>query len=124
MRLNLILTPLIIISTIQGLYFLLTGVWPIVHMRSFLAVTGPKVDLWLVKTVGALVAVVGAVLLVAALCGRVTPEAIALGIGCAAALGIVDVVYVAKRVITKIYLLDAAAEAALIAAWIVALAIR
>jgi hypothetical protein len=112
------------IAIVQACYFLLTGVWPIVHMRSFLAVTGPKVDLWLVKTVGVLVAMVGSVLLMAAWSGRITPEVIALAIGCAAALGIVDVVYVARRVIPKIYLLDAVAESVLIAAWIVALTLR
>jgi len=40
-------------------YFLLTGIWPLLSMRTFEAVTGPKVDRWLVKTVGVLVAVIG-----------------------------------------------------------------
>src|SRR5688572_21157874 len=111
------------IAIIQGLYFFLTGGWPIVHMRSFLAVTGPKADLWLVKTVGALVAVVGVVLLLAAGSGRVTSEIALLAVGSAAALGAVDVVYVAKRVIAKVYLLDALAEALLILAWGVAWAL-
>ena len=30
----------------QSAYFAATGVWPIVHMPSFLRVTGPKTDLW------------------------------------------------------------------------------
>ena len=109
-----------LVALVQGAYFFLTGVWPIVHIGSFLAVTGPKADLWLVKTVGAIVAVVGVVLLLAARSGRVTPEVVLLAIGSAAALGAVDVVYVAKRVIPKVYLLDAAAEAALMLAWGVA----
>ena len=37
------------LAWIQGLYFFFTSVWPIVHMSSFLAVTGPKHDLWLVQ---------------------------------------------------------------------------
>jgi hypothetical protein len=41
-------------------------------MPSFLAVTGPKTDLWFVQTVGALIAVVGAALLLAACSGRIT----------------------------------------------------
>jgi cytochrome b subunit of formate dehydrogenase len=49
----------------QGSYYVLTGLWPLLHRSSFLAVTGPKVDLWLVNTVGALLAVTGLVLLVA-----------------------------------------------------------
>jgi hypothetical protein len=35
-----------LVALVQGVYFLLTGVWPIVHLPSFLAVTGPKTDLW------------------------------------------------------------------------------
>ena len=48
---------------VQGSYYLLTGLWPVVHLRSFEAVTGPKVDKWLVKTFGALTGAVGAALL-------------------------------------------------------------
>jgi hypothetical protein len=109
-----------LVALAQGVYFSLTGVWPLVHLRSFLAVTGPKVDLWLVKTVGAIVAVVGLALLLAARSGRVTPEVVLLGVGSAVALAAVDVVYVTKRVIPKIYLLDAVGEVVLILAWGVA----
>src|SRR3954454_18644356 len=99
----------LLLATIQSAYFLLTGVWPLVHLRSFVAVTGPKVDLWLVKTVGVLVTVVGLVIGVAAYRQNVTPEIALLTAGSAAALGAVDVMYVLKRVIAKIYLLDAVA---------------
>lgn len=104
----------------QGLYFGATGVWPILHMRSFLAVTGPKTDLWLVKTVGALIGVVGASLVVGARRGRVGPETRALAVGSAAALGAVDVIYVAVGRIPPVYLLDAVVEAGIVAAWAVA----
>ena len=39
----------------EGVYFFLTGLWPVVHLPSFIAVTGPKRDLWLVRTVGLLI---------------------------------------------------------------------
>src|SRR5689334_22911224 len=60
------------LATIQGLYFLATGVWPLFHIESFLAVTGPKTDLWLVQTVAALLVVAGGVLLIAAARGHVS----------------------------------------------------
>jgi len=107
-------------SAVQGLFYLATGVWPLVHMDSFLAVTGPKTDLWLVDTVGALVAVVGVVLLLAAQSGRVTQELALLAIGCAAALAAVDVVFVARDVIPPVYLADAVAEGVFILWWVVA----
>lgn len=33
----------------QGVYFGATGLWPILHLPSFLFVTGPKIDTWLVQ---------------------------------------------------------------------------
>jgi hypothetical protein len=101
-------------------YFLLSGVWPLVHLDSFLAVTGPKVDLWLVQTVGALIAVAGGVLLSAAASGRVTREVALLGAGMAAALGTVDVVFVTRSVIPPVYLADAAAEGVFVVWWVIA----
>jgi hypothetical protein len=47
------------LATIQGAYYLLTGLWPLAHLRSFQAVTGPKLEPWLVKTVGVLAAAIG-----------------------------------------------------------------
>ena len=104
-------------SITQGLYFALTGLWPLLHIRSFMAVTGPKTDLWLVRTVGVLVLAIGAVLLVAGWRRHVSSEIVLLATASAAGLAAIDVIYVARRVIDKIYLFDAAAEAILIAGW-------
>jgi hypothetical protein len=111
------------LAGIQGAYYLATGVWPLVHMPSFLAVTGPKADLWLVQTVGALIAVIGLTLLVAACSGRITWEAILLGAGAALALGAVDVIFVTGDVIPPIYLADAGPEG-VFALWWLAVAVR
>jgi hypothetical protein len=101
----------------QGLYYVLSGLWPLAHMRSFLAVTGPKTDLWLVKAVGLLVTAIGASLLAASARGAAAPETIVLAVGSALALAGVDVVFAATRTISRIYLADAAAEAALLVLW-------
>jgi hypothetical protein len=102
----------------QGAYFLATGVWPLVHMASFLHVTGKKHDLWLVRTVGALIAVVGATVLAAGGRNRVTPEIALLAGGTAAALGAIDVIYTSRGRIPPVYLLDGVAEAALATLWL------
>ncbi len=109
-----------IIATLQGGYFLLTGVWPLISMATFLGVTGPKTDLWLVKTVGAIIGVIGGVLLIAGMHGRVTPEIALLAAGSAAALACVDVIYTLKRTIAPIYLADAVAEIILLVFWVFA----
>jgi len=49
----------------QGAYYTATGIWPWISLKTFELVTGPKVDDWLVHTVGALAAAIGATLLVA-----------------------------------------------------------
>jgi len=101
----------------QGLYYFLTGLWPLVGMRSFEAVTGPKTDRWLVKTVGVLVSVIGGVLMVAGWRRRVEPEPALLAAASAAGLGAIDTVYPLRGRIAKIYLLDAVVEVALVTAW-------
>jgi hypothetical protein len=103
----------------QGIYYFATGVWPLVSIRSFEAVTGPKTDRWLVKTVGVLVSVIGLVLVLAGRRRRVTPEATLLAAGSAAGLAAIDTIYATRGRISKIYLLDAVAEVALIAAWVI-----
>lgn len=105
------------VAAAQGAYFTATGVWPLVHMRSFLAVTGPKRDLWLVQTVGVLVAVIGGTLVRAAARGETTPAIQLLATGSATGLAAIDVVHVVRRRIQPIYLADALAEVALLAVW-------
>jgi hypothetical protein len=102
----------------QCLYYGLTGIWPWVHMPSFLWVTGPKTDLWLVQTVGALIVAVAVALGVAAWRRERTASVVCLAVGSAAALLFVDVYFVAQRVIPPVYLLDAAAEVGIIALWV------
>lgn len=109
------------VALVQGIYFLVTGIWPLISMRTFLAVTGFKTDLWLVKTGGLILAVIGAVLIYAQLTAAVNPPVIFLGIGAAASLALVEVIYVVKRVISIVYLGDATVEAVLIAWWVISL---
>lgn len=101
----------------QGTFWLAAGTWPLVHYRSFTAVTGPKRDDWLVKTIGGLIAVVGGTLLAAGLRARVTREIAALGAAAAASLAWADVRYVSRGRIASAYLLDAFAEAPFLAGW-------
>ena len=109
------------VALVQSAYYLATGVAPFVSRRAFEAVTGPKRDWWLVETVGAVVTPVGAALGVAALRREAKTEAAVLGIGAAAGLGLIDVVYHRRGVLRWTYLIDAAAEAAIVAAWVDAL---
>lgn len=109
------------LAVVQGAYYTATGLWPILHMDSFERVTGPKTDGWLVKTVGALISVLGGGLLTSGLHGSPSRDLAAVAAGSAAALTAIDVIYVARGRISEIYLLDAAAETVLIAGWTITL---
>lgn len=108
------------VSIGQGFYYLATGIWSLVSIRTFQMVTGPKTDLWLVKTVGVLVSVIGAVLVLAGARNQVSFEIFVMAVGSCLALAAIDIIYVSKGVIAKIYLWDAAAELILSALWIIA----
>lgn len=106
------------ISMIQGGFYFVTGLWPIVHVPSFEWITGPKRDLWLAQTVGLLLAVSGSVLILAARTRRITREIALLATGEAAVLGIIDVVTLWQPRTTLAYLGDALLEVVFVAIWL------
>jgi hypothetical protein len=108
------------LALIQGVFYLATGLWPMVHMQSFLRVTGPKTDLWLVNTVGVLVTVVGAVLISASRQHRITNEITLLAVASALGLAAIDLVYGLSGRISAVYLGDAALEIGLATLWVIA----
>jgi hypothetical protein len=110
-----------LVALAQGIYFFISGIWPILSMSTFLKVTGPKTDLWLVKTVGLILVVIGVVLIVAQVNREINTSIIVLAIGSAFSLILVEVVYVVKRVISPIYLADALIELLLIGWWVLSL---
>jgi hypothetical protein len=115
------LEPLQVVLLTQGMYYMLTGVWPLIHMGSFLTVTGPKHDLWLVQTVGILVTVIGFVLVTASTSPFIAREVVALAAGSAVGLTFIDANYSLKNRISKVYLLDALGEIILLALLLIAL---
>ncbi|MGE5351066.1 MAG: hypothetical protein ACM3P0_03230 [Acidobacteriota bacterium] len=106
-------------ALLQGIFYFLTGVWPIFSMKTFEKVTGPKVDKWLVKTVGVLIAVVGIALIIAFIRKDISFEMVITAAGCALGLMLIDIIYSLTGVISKIYLLDAAAELVIIVGWVI-----
>lgn len=98
------------LALIQGSYYLATGAWSLVDMRSFERVTGPKTDRWLVRTVGVLVSGLGAGLVKAALRGHVPRDLRLVAASSAAGLAAVEIPTATRGRISPVYLLDAAAE--------------
>jgi hypothetical protein len=117
----------------QGLYFSITGLWPLVDIESFQKVTGRKTDHlitgkegdhWLVMCVGALITALAIGFLYAAWKGRRTTEVAVFALTSAFALTIIDIVFVARGTISTIYLIDAVAEVLLVVVWCVVLTQR
>jgi len=106
------------LALLQGVFYLATGIWPLLDIVSFQLVTGPKTDLWLVRTVGILVAVIGVVLVSAGWQRRVTEEIILLAVGSALGLACIDLVYGLSGRISAVYLADAVVEIGLAALWV------
>lgn len=104
-----------LVLQLQATYYVATGVWPLLSRKAFERVTGPKVDWWLVQMVGLLAASIGTSIAVGARDERPAPLVRTLAALTAASFAAIDVVYVARRRISPIYLCDAAAEAGFIA---------
>jgi hypothetical protein len=107
MRLNHVLRA-------QGIYYVLSGLWPVFHMPSFEAITGPKIDDWLVKMVGLLAAVIGGTLALASRREQHSLEVLWLAVASALAFAVIDVSYALSGRIAPIYLADAAVEFAIV----------
>lgn len=99
----------------QGAYYLVSGLWAVVDRRGFEGVTGRKKDYWLVRTVGLLAGTIGFSLLAGTRGGRPSSETTMLGVTAGASFTAVDLVYVARRRISPVYLGDAAVHALLAA---------
>ena len=110
--------PLRIVGRIQGYFYIVTGAWSLIGPRSFQIVTGFKADFWIAQTVGAILALIGLVILLAVRARRITREIVVLGAGCALILGIADVLCVFAPRTTHAYWLDAVAEIAFAIAWL------
>lgn len=92
-----------VISKIQGIYYLVTGIWPVIHIQSFMAVTGPKTDIWLVK----MVALLSVSIALTILLQKKHTNGFILNILTALSFLIIDLYYALSTVISPIYLTDA-----------------
>jgi hypothetical protein len=102
----------------HGAFNVVGGVWPLLHLSSFEAVLGPKADRWLVKTVAGLMVANGVVQLRSATPGELR-QAARIGIGTAGVLLLIDLRFAIPGRISRVYLLDAVAEAGWVTAWAV-----
>ena len=90
----------------HGAYLVFIGGWPLLHLKSFAKVTGPKPEGWLTRAIGASYANIGITLIQSALRGgRVRREVRSLAVRMAMTLAALDFYYAGvRRRISPVYL--------------------
>jgi hypothetical protein len=104
-------------ALVQGVYYVLLGLWPVLNSNSYLAVTGHKTDLWLSQMLGLVVVVIGVTLCAASYRRQRSPEVWLLAPGSAVALGGGHLFFVLKGSISAIYLVDVLLELGIVFLW-------
>ena len=103
-----------VVMRLLGVYYIITGLWPVVNIYSFELITGPKTDDWPVKMVGLLAASIGLALIFAARGARPSLEGYILAIASALSFTAIDVIYVLNGTLLEVYLLDALLEVCIV----------
>jgi hypothetical protein len=106
------------VAVVQGVYYLAAGLWPVLGLKSFMLATGPKLEGWLAKGVGACMANIGVALAAAGARGKVARELRLLGVGTALSFAAMDFWYAGvRRRISRVYLVNGVVQLGFVAAW-------
>jgi energy-converting hydrogenase Eha subunit E len=114
----------ILLAMAQGAYDMVGGLWPLIHMPSFEAVTGPKEDDWLVRSVAGILLVMGAVLMFDAFRHHVSHSVRIMAGGISAVLAIVALVSSLAGFISLLYFIDGIIHLSFALAWAGVLLVR
>jgi hypothetical protein len=106
---------------VQGIYSLLTALWGLLDIESFMDVTGPKTDVWLVKTVSVLIIPISLCLLFAIYSKNSLLTAAIVGVTSAMGFCVIDFYYSLNDVILNVYLADGFMQILFLLGWIFAI---
>jgi protein-S-isoprenylcysteine O-methyltransferase Ste14 len=90
-----------------------------IDIHSFMAVTGPKTDIWLVKTVSVLLLAISFSFFTSLFVNKNEWPVIVLAAGCCIALALIDFYYSANGTISAVYSLDGIAQLILLGGWVI-----
>jgi hypothetical protein len=91
---------------IQGFYLLITSLWSLLDIHSFMKITGPKTDLWLVKSFSLILICIALSCLYSGFTRQFSPAVYLMASSIALVLFAIDVYYPLKGVIRKVYMAD------------------
>lgn len=80
----------------QGIYYLLTGLWPLVHFASFADAVALQITPFQAQAFGAVIAVVGGSLIDSVRRGPPGPQPTALGVAVAGAIALVSLLWLPR----------------------------
>jgi hypothetical protein len=103
---------------IRGGYTFLTALWGLVDIDSFMVITGPKTDIWLVKTVTVLLLPISLCFFYALFFKTDERLISILGMLTSLALACIDFYYTANKTIRWVYAVDGVLEMIFCIAWI------
>jgi hypothetical protein len=104
---------------IQGIYTLVTAIWGLVDIDSFMKVTGPKADIWLVKTVSTILCAIGVAMIVESVKKTYSISLVILILLNSIGLAAIDFYYAGNDVIWDVYQLDGLAQIVFITLWLI-----
>lgn len=94
---------------IHGLFYIVTGIWSVVHLRSFMDFTDNYADPFKTQVNGALFSILGSYFLYSSLT-NINPITIITAVASALTVSLFDFVYLIRNETTKIFFLDALIE--------------
>jgi len=103
---------------VQSLYYFVTGVWALLDIHSFMIVTGPKTDVWLVKTISVLLVAISLPLFANLFIKTNRWPVIFLASSCSIFLAAIDFYYSGRHVISSVYSIDGIIQNLLFLGWI------
>ncbi len=107
-----------ILLLVQGIYTLSTALWPLLHIESFMMVTGPKTDIWLVKTVAVVLIPIGLLFLINCYSSGPLLHVLVVAISNSSGLAGIDFYYTANGTISWVYAVDGVLQVIFIICWI------
>lgn len=96
------------VMLIQGVYYTVTGIWPLIDVHSFEVVTGKKKDKFTLRTTAILITVIGVILTWGSRLKKPAPGFTALGASSAAALASMEILH--SNQIRPVYLAESVLE--------------
>jgi len=103
---------------VQAIYTFLTAAWGLIDIDSFMEVTGPKTDIWLVKTVSVLLLPVVVCFFSALFLKMPFLPVFLIAVITTARLASIDFYYTARHTIKWIYAIDGIVELIFLMVWI------